>query len=296
MASSTNSGTTNLPNSFFSGASSPAGSDASNSFYSPLSPATVGGGSDIYAASQAQAAAGSTGLTAPSDSSFDTLAGSKVMMRAYNGSQLSSQLMDAQQYANQWWSWTQDDVNSFRSQLGLVNSAYLTADNQTLYSAWLGYVSYAAKATANGSPTNPMDVIQSEISQGLGPKGTKGTTQTRDISSVTHTSAPDANALFNAAAQSLLGRQATDQELASFRNNLYGLEQANPTNQTIQETISPSGFITDKNVLKQSGGISSAAQQNLALQQAKQNPEYGAYQAATTYMGALQQLLSGGQV
>ena len=200
---------------------------------------------------------------------------------------------------NLYYTWSKDQQDAFRAKMAMVDSSYLTATDAQLAAAWGGtggLVAQAAAYLAAGQKVTPWDILSKDISSNAGGKGKFGTTQTRNISTVQLTSAADANAIFMSAAQSLLGRAPTADELTAFRNNLHGLEQANPTQQTIEEQFNPQGFMIDKNVLKSSGGVNAGAQQNLALQQAKANPEYGAYQAATTYMGALQELLAGGKV
>lgn len=214
-------------------------------------------------------------------------------------SQGGSVFIDTTTAANMYYGWTQAQQDAFRAKMALVDSSYLTASDAALAAAWggtNGLVQQSAAYAAAGKDVSPWDILAKDIASNAGGKGKYQGTQTRNIQTVNLTSAADANAIFTSAAQSLLGRAPTADELAAFRNNLSGLEKANPTNQTIEETFNPQGFMIDKNVLKSSGGIGAAAQQNLALQQAKTNPEYGAYQAATTYMGALQELLGGGKV
>jgi hypothetical protein len=192
---------------------------------------------------------------------------------------------------NMYYQWDQNQQNAFRAKMALVDATALTATDAQMAQAWAGLVTQSAAYAAAGQQVSPWDVLAKDIASNNGGKGKQGTTQTRNISTVNYTSAADANAIFTASAQSLLGRAPTADELTAFRNNLHGLEAANPTQQTIEETFNPQGFMIDKNVLKSSGGVSQGAQQNLALQQAKTNPDFGAYQAATTYMNALKQAI-----
>jgi hypothetical protein len=258
-------------------------------------PAPIGGsGGTLLGAAQVQSQA-VTGV-APANTVLDALAGSQVQVTAYQGGGLTTQLVDAQAYAKQFYTWSTQQQNDLRAQLGLVNSSYLTATSDQIASAWFDYIRQAAQSTANGKPVSPSDLISSDIASNNGGKGKGNDILTRNISTTSLTSAPDANAIFTAAAQSLIGRAPNANEMAAFKANLNSSETANPVNQTIQYEYNPQGFLVDKNVLKSSGGETDAAKQNLAMQQLRGTSEYANYQASTTYMGALQQLLQGGTV
>ena len=197
---------------------------------------------------------------------------------------------------NMYYNWTQAQQNEFRAQYGMVDSTAYTATDAQMASAWAGLVNQAAAYQQAGKNVTPWDVLAKDISSNSGGVGKGNKTQTRDIQQVTLTSAPDSDAIFMSAAQSLLGRAPTANEQAAFHQNLNSVETANPTNSQTQYTYNPQGWIIDKNVLKSTGGVSSTGAENLAEQSIRSTPEYANYQAATTYMGALQSLLSGGTV
>jgi hypothetical protein len=257
------------------------------------SPSGIGGGGGLLGAAQQQANV--TGI-APANSVLDALAGSQVQVTAYQGGSLTTQLVDAQEYAKEFYTWSPQQQNDLRAQLGLVNTSYLTATSDQIATAWFDYIRQAAQSTANGRPISPSDLISSDIASGNGGKGKGNTTLTRNISTTQLTSAPDSNAIFQAASTALLGRAPTADEAKAFQANLNSSERANPINQTIQYEYNPAGYVVDKSVLKSAGGETDAAKQNIAMQQLRGTTEYANYQASTTYMGALQQLLQGGTV
>lgn len=220
------------------------------------------------------------------NSTLNSLAGMSVTVPGEQG----TQSLDAQQYAMQFYNWNKNDLSWFRNQMGLINSQYYTAPNDTLASAWFDYVRQAAERNMAGNPTTPIDLLQSDITAVNGGKGKAGKDITRVVSQAVQTSKVDAQAIFYSAAQQLLGRAPTDSEVAQFQGQLNAQEKANPIVHTYDIQYSDQGYpmMTEKAT---TGGVSDAAKQTLAMQQARQNPEYGAYQAATTYMNALKQAI-----
>ena len=213
------------------------------------------------------------------------------------GSGVGPVYVDLNSATNMYYQWSQQQQNAFRARYALVDTTALQATDAQMANAWASLVNQSAAYGAAGQQVSPWDILAKDIASNGGGKGKAGKDFSRTISTEATTSRPDANAVFTAAAQSLLGRAPTADELSGFYNNLHSLELANPLVKTINYHYLPGqSFYPSEDITKQTGGVSQAAQQNLALQQAKENPEYGAYQASTTYMGALQELLSGGKV
>jgi hypothetical protein len=192
---------------------------------------------------------------------------------------------------NDFYNWTEQQKMDFRSKLSLVDKTALTAPDSAIATAWGDYVQQSANYFAAGATVSPWDILSKDIASrgGSGLAGTK-TQTTRDVNL---TSAPDAQAIFHSAAQSLLGRNATPDEEAAFKKVLNEKEQANPVTSTINTTTDASGNVINTSRTS-TGGVSSAAAQLQAEQQARQNPEYASYQAATTYYNAMMQTLSRG--
>lgn len=181
--------------------------------------------------------------------------------------------------------------DKFLSQLQLAGYDASTLNDNKLSQLWAGYVAQAAGYYASGKKVTPWDVIAKDMTQReatVAQPRTVTSTQTQaQMSSKT-----DASALFEQAASSLLGRSPTKSESAKFFGALNKYEKANPTVTTTTSNYSGEGDLTSQSSTS-SGGVSADARAYLAEQQAKADPTYGAYQAATTYMGALMQAIKG---
>lgn len=193
---------------------------------------------------------------------------------------------------NEFYGWSDKQKSDFRNRLALLDKSALTATDKQLVSAWQDYVQQSADYFAQGKTLTPMDVLAKDIAVksegGLGP-----TTKTTKTVDTTLTSRVDSDAIFKSAAQSLLGRAPTAEEFQSFYSNLNAQERANPTTATTTTTTNAEGDVTNSSRVSE-GGIGSGGAQLTAQRQAEQNPEYGAYQAATTYMDALMQTIMRG--
>lgn len=194
--------------------------------------------------------------------------------------------------ALQYYGWSEKEKNQLRSKLGLLNKNFLTATDDDIAKTWADYVQQSANNFSAGVSVSPMDLIDKDVkTKGVGASqaGTK-TTTTRDVSL---TSAPDADAIFNSAAKSLLGRAPTQAEYAQFQASLNEAERNSPVVATTTSTTDDEGNVVSQSRTS-SGGIGSGGAQMMAQKQAQQNPEYGAYQAATTYWDAAMQMIQRG--
>lgn len=98
----------------------------------------------------------------------------------------------------------------------------------------------------------------------------------------------------------LLGRNPTPEEYQSFLNSVYGYQSEQNRNILHQTETDKSGTAgtggtdtsTTGEVIRQNN-LSSGGVQYMAAQQAYANPDYGRYQAATTYFNAFMKALSG---
>jgi hypothetical protein len=213
--------------------------------------------------------------------------GSYLQSQAFRGSTKSVTDM-----SNEYYKWSDDQRQQFRSKLALIDKGALTAPDSTIAQAWGDYVQQSANYLAGGMTVTPLDILAKDISAKSGPAASLAGTKTQTTSDTSLTSRVDANAIFKSAAQSLLGRAPTADESAQFASLLNSQESANPTQATITTTTDSLGNTTNTS-RNTTGGVSSAAAQLLAQQEAEKNPEYGAYQAATTYMGALVNAVKG---
>jgi hypothetical protein len=116
-------------------------------------------------------------------------------------------------------------------------------------------------------------------------KGATGSTQTQK--SFVIPTVEDAHAATKQMFQSLMGRGPDENELNRYASMMTAYAQKHPK---VTKTV------TDANgnqTTTSSGGVSDAALGDVMSNQARQDPEYGAYQAATTYWNALQGALGG---
>lgn len=132
-----------------------------------------------------------------------------------------------------------------------------------------------------------LDAATGEKIKYIGPR-TKTTTEKRvDLSSP-----EDVRALTTQMLTELLGRAPTAEELSKYRSSIAGLEKANPTVAKTTTTLNDRGEVESSDTTT-SGGVTDAARGMLITDAAKQGPEYGKYQGATTYFNAMMQMLGG---
>lgn len=208
------------------------------------------------------------------------------------------------------------DYNTRQSFLNSLQGVGVDVSKQTdsqLAQKWADYVNQSAAYTSLGKPINPWAVIGMDIFSQEGrrkaeaEKGpvTATTSATTTMSDVNLSTQLDAKAMLYQASKTLLGRAPSDAETANFYAALNAQETANPqiTTTTNNSTVtSTEGTVggpgpsrteeTSQNRVT-SGGLSADAKQMLVIEEAKKNPEYGAYQAATTFTDALKEMVYG---
>lgn len=192
-------------------------------------------------------------------------------------------MASVQDLANQFYSWTDTMKDNLRGNLGLINKQYLTATDDDLVNAWAGYVQQSANYVANGQSLSPWDILQKDIA--AHGSQSKAGTKTQTTTDTNLTSRIDADAIFQSAAKSLLGRNPTSTEAAAFYNTLNANERANPTTATTTSEYDEEGNVVSSSRTSE-GGLGAGGAALLAQKQAESNPEYAQYQAATTYYNA----------
>jgi hypothetical protein len=206
------------------------------------------------------------------------------------GSQSPIAFMDYSDATNMYYLWDTKTRNKFMSQLNLAGYDTTQMRDADVAKLWAGYVGVAAQYQVAGKHISPWDVLGKDIAQrstaASTPRTVSATQQTYNIST-----AEDAAALFQGAAQTLLGRDPTKAEQAKFKTILNKYEQAHPATTTTTSTYV--GQDMTGQTSKTEGGVSAAAQQYIAQEEAKKDPEYGAYQAATNGMSWLMEMLGG---
>lgn len=179
----------------------------------------------------------------------------------------------------------------------LLNLALIDEDEVENYTvlkqAWDEIVGESANFTTAGKQLTPWQVAEllagsesarsGRRAKSVADKpfsGTKSTTST----AVDLTDPETAKALVNDILSRQLGRAANDDERAAFLSVLNNAERANPTT-TRTSTNYVDGEATSQSSTT-SGGLTAAGKQQMLQDRTQALPEYGAYQAATTYYDA----------
>jgi len=206
--------------------------------------------------------------------------------------------------ANEWFTMKAEERERYKDTfilMGLLDPRRAT--DQDYSSIWMSYVkqlaSYNAPQANWGTKMTVGDLIMSDLRKreqadpGLTELMQTGKRTTTKTSTNTALSTNlDASALMDAAARALLGRRASEEESKKLLDAVNALEKANPEVTTTTQETDMYGEILNQSS-QTTGGISSGAREQLAKEQAEQNPEYGAYQAATTYMGSFMDMVYG---
>jgi hypothetical protein len=164
-------------------------------------------------------------------------------------------------------------------------------DDASKWTPWDVMNSYSNSANKFGTVRRgdwEYDVATGEKVKYVGPKTKTQTSKQVDLSS-----AADVQAITTQVLTQALGRAPTAKELATYKATINGAEQANPTVSTQTQTLNDMGEVVNTST-KTSGGMSAEAKAGLVQQGAKQGPEYGKYQSATTYYNAMMAMITGG--
>lgn len=202
--------------------------------------------------------------------------------------------------------WDADKLTSWKDLL--VQKGLLASDKVTyakLQSEWTSAVQNAAQAyTVGGQQVTPYDMVDlmatvngtggssgglasGALSSGALKPGTTRSSETDRV--VDHVSDEEATSIVNNAFEQAVGRAPSDTERSEFANRLHTAIQNNPTTTKITASMDPQGNVTRNESSTGgfgSGGVTGFAN-STAQQDAMADPEYGAYQASTTYFNAL---------
>lgn len=213
---------------------------------------------------------------------------------------------------NQYFKWNTKQRQDFLAK-GLLSGLLTTGAGDLEASAlWKNLVDQAANYGAQGAKISPLDLLSTYVkgnstngwiksSDGqfetnpvtgekryIGPKF-KTTTQ----SSIDLTDPATARAVATSVWQDMLGRDPGQGEINAYAAALQASEQQNPSSTTTTTQYDPvTGEATNSGSVT-TGGITDQGRQQLASDEIKKRPEYGATQAATTYMNELQAAVGG---
>lgn len=192
--------------------------------------------------------------------------------------------------ANQYYNWDPKTKDKFLTQLNLAGYDTNNLRDDQVAQLWAGYAQQAAAYYAAGNKMTPWDILAKDRQAREAYMNTpRSVTQTS--TNYQMSTREDAHALFLQAAQSLLGRDPTKSEISTFQKALNAYEKKNPT-----VTTTTSNYVGDQLKSQSStskGGVSENARALMAQEDIKKDPEYGAYQAATTYFDAMMQMIGG---
>lgn len=190
-----------------------------------------------------------------------------------------------------YYKWDDKTKSKFLSQLSLAGYDTGSLKDAQLASLWAGYVEVAGAYSQAGKWLSPWEIIGKDISQ-RSDAAAKPRTITQTSTQYNLSTAEDAHALFQGAAQTLLGRDPTKAEIARFKGIINKYEKANPATTTTTSNYVGSDLKSQTSTTK--GGVTAGSEQLIAQEEAKKDPEYGAYQAATNGMNWLMEMVGGG--
>lgn len=192
--------------------------------------------------------------------------------------------------AGQYYNWDQKTRDKFLSQLNLAGYDTNQMKDAQIASMWAAYAQQAAAYYAVGKTLTPWDILAKDMQQREAYMNTPRTV-TQTSTAYDMSTREDAHAIFLQAAQSLLGRDPTKHEISAFQKALNAYEKANPTVTTVTQNYLGDTLQSQSSTTK--GGVKEGARQLMAVEDVKQDPEYGAYQAATTYFDAMMEMIGG---
>lgn len=244
--------------------------------------ATVG---QVYMGSQALATP-SNRLMSAAQQSLGQLGGAAVRTAA--GQVKQPVWMTTQQALDSFYGWSAKQQSAFVSKATLAGLLKPGDGVMEADALWQKLVKEAAAYGAQGAQVSPMDILSSYVGSGSAGPTTRTTTQKQ----VDLTDPTTAKAMATDMWQQLLGRNPNPGELGGFASALNQAEQANPSITTTTTSYDAAGNATGESSTT-TGGMTDEGRQYLAEQRIQGMPEYGATQAATTYMNALESAING---
>lgn len=173
--------------------------------------------------------------------------------------------------------------------LGLIKNAW---DYDSIFRVWQSAVHEAGGYFTFGKrKITPYQVISNIFGAGAGGAGGNGprTTTSKRVNIPT---AADAESLVRKIFADQVGRAPTKGEIASYTKEIVAKAKASPEMVTETTKYDRTGSpVSQSSVSK--GGFSADAQALLVQNEVQDDPEFGAYQAATHYFNVLQQVIGG---
>lgn len=206
------------------------------------------------------------------------------------GSGYYDKTLKLSEVANQYYSWDDKTKNKFLSQLNLAGYDTSQMKDAQVAQLWGAYAAQAGSYYAQGKKLTPWDILSKDMQAREAYLNTPRSV-TQSSTAYDMSTREDAHGIFLQAAQSLLGRDPTKAEISAFQKALNAYEKANPTVTTT--TTNYMGDTVTGQTQTTKGGVKEGARQLMAVEDVKADPEYGAYQAATTYFDAMMEMIGG---
>lgn len=226
------------------------------------------------------------------------------------GPEIGGKAVDMNEVIN----WIYDDKTRQRIIGYLKQKGYPITSFDDVYKYWSQAVQHASDAFEYSGPNHsqrptPWDMLDTMAPyDGQANQAWRGQSFNKSTTAIDFADmAPEtARGILTKALTDSIGRAPSDAEIEDFSSRAAAIVHENPrvAHTTTQYTWDPqaqgpnqggyveSGSVTQTNGAD-SGAISDKVNQS-AVDTAQQSPEYGAYQASTTYMNALMQLIMGG--
>jgi hypothetical protein len=218
---------------------------------------------------------------------------------------------------NDYYNWSTKKQSDFVAQ-GILSGLLNLGDGPLVgANLWKKLVKEAANYGAVGKKVTPFDLMASYVqasgganawkSQGVweintvtgerryvGPGTYLGGGKAQQVDTRVDLTDPDtAKAISTKMFQDLMGRDPGAGELGAFASALHQAEESNPVVATTTTQYDMDTGQALSSSTTSSGGVSAEAKQYIQEQKIKKSKEYGAYQAATTYQNALENLVFG---
>jgi hypothetical protein len=235
---------------------------------------------------------------------------------AFQQEAAASQSYTVAQLLQQFSTWGQDQLAKFKADAyaaGLVSSA-----KPSLTETLIAYQAVVEEAASQGKPWqqlldqattagwNQTATVHTLADYGLSGSGNSATSgaggsdssKTTETTYVSYLDPATAQGALSDAMYRLIGRTPTAQEYQAFLNSLYAYQNEENTGKFDTVNTDKTGTAGDstsnvtQNIISQRG-VGQRGLQFLAGNAAMQNPDYGPYQAATTYFHAFMQALTG---
>lgn len=232
--------------------------------------------------------------------------------RPAQGFTMEDNIMGLQDAYNLPASWTQKETDSFVHQGVIRKMKGFSPDMglNDIMDVWSDMVDLSANLHKSGINVSPEDIMNSHKSRegqtikkgnweydavtGEPVKYVGPTTKTSTNTKFDLSTREDALALAKNSMAQMLGRMPTNTEVGNYLSLLNNYEKANPMQSTTTSQISGETGEEVSSSTTSSGGVTQAGRQAALEQNMQQGKEYGAYQAATTYYGAMMEMLMRG--